>query len=376
MLERMGSLELASYREQFPVSKHLVYLNHAAVAPLVRPAAEAMQRMAADALENGAANYQQWLEAYAGLRKIAARLIGAQHDEIALMKNTSEGIATVALGIDWKSGDRIVAFEEEFPANQYPWRRLQEKGVKVDWLSVTDPLDKIDAAAKGARLLAISFVQFLTGYRADVEAIGRICRSHGTLYFVDAIQGLGAFPLDVEAAKIDALAADGHKWMVGPEGCAILYVSRRVQDQILPAEFGWMNVAGSNDYGSREMALRSDAGRYECGSLNTIGIYGLRASLEFLLDVGVERIAPVVQSLGDQIDAGVRNKGYEVLGQRTPSTGAGIVSFRKAGADPNAVVEHLRQKQIIAASRAGWVRASPHFYVTPEEIERFLAELP
>jgi selenocysteine lyase/cysteine desulfurase len=189
----MGFDELASYRDQFPVSNHLIYLNHAAVAPLVRPAAVAMQRLAEDVLQNGAANYQQWLEAYTGLRQTAARLINAQPDEIALMKNTSEGIATVALGIDWRQGDRVVAFEEEFPANQYPWRRLQEKGVKVQWLSVTDSLEKIDAAAKGARLLAISFVQFLTGYRADVEAIGRVCRSHGTLYFVDAIQGLGAF---------------------------------------------------------------------------------------------------------------------------------------------------------------------------------------
>ncbi len=372
----MGFDQLASYRDQFPVSRNLIYLNHAAVAPLVRPAAEAMQHLAEDVLQNGAANYQQWLDAYAGLRGAAGRLINALPDEIALMKNTSEGIATVALGIDWRPGDRIVAFKEEFPANQYPWRRLEKQGVTIEWLSVTDPLERIDAAARGARLLAISYVQFLTGHRADLEAIGRICRSHGAIYFVDAIQGLGAFPLDVQAAHIDALAADGHKWMVGPEGCAILYVSKRVQDQIEPVEFGWTNVAGFNDYGSREMSLRPDAGRYECGTLNTIGIFGLRAAIEFLLDVGIERIAPVVQGLGDQIDAGVRSKGYEVLGQRTLATGAGIVSFRKAGTDPNAVVEHLRQNHIIAASRAGWVRASPHFYVTAEEIERFLAELP
>src|SRR5436190_8329346 len=140
MLGRMGFDELRSYRDQFPVSNHLIYLNHAAVAPLVRPAAVAMQQLAEDVLQNGAANYQQWLEAYAELRKSAARLINAQPEEIALMKNTSEGLATVALGIDWKRGDRIVAFKEEFPANQYPWRRLQEKGVTIDWLSVTDSL--------------------------------------------------------------------------------------------------------------------------------------------------------------------------------------------------------------------------------------------
>ncbi len=372
----MGFPELASYRDQFPVSRNLIYLNHAAVAPLVRPAAQAMKDLADDALHNGAIHYQSWLDAYAGLRSAAARLINADPGEIALMKNTSEGISTIALGIDWHAGDRIVAFKEEFPSNQYPWRRLEEEhGVKIDWLSVTDPLEHIDSAVKGARLLAISYVQFLTGFRADLAAIGRICRSHGAIYVVDAIQGLGAFPLDVQSAHIAALAADGHKWMVGPEGCAILYVSKRLQDQIAPREFGWTNVAGYNDYGSREMALRDDAGRYECGTLNTIGIFGLRAAIEFLLDVGIERIGPAVQALGDLIDGGVRKKGYEVLGHRTPATGAGIVSFRKPGADSDAMVEHLRQNHIIAASRAGWVRTSPHFYVTAEEIGRLLATL-
>jgi cysteine desulfurase/selenocysteine lyase len=361
-----------SYRSQFPVTGHLIYLNHAAVAPLAAPTARAMSGLVDDVLRNGAQHYTQWLDAYDGLRRAAARLVNSTPQEIALTKNTSEGIATIAMGLDWRHGDRIVAFKEEFPANQYPWLRLEPKGVQIEWLSVTDPLDRIDQAARGARLLAVSFVQFLSGYRADLEAIGRICRDRGVIYFVDAIQGLGAFPLDVQAAHIDALAADGHKWLLGPEGCGILYISRDLQAQVEPVEFGWTNVAAHADYGSRDMTLRSDAGRYECGTLNTVGCYGLRAAIEFLLEVGVDRIAPAIQSLGDRIDAGVRRLGYDVMIQRTPATSAGIVSFRKPGTYPQVLVGSLAGQGIIAAARAGWVRASPHFYISEEQVDRFL----
>ncbi len=364
------------YAHHFPVRDHLVYLNHAAVAPLCRPAADAMKDMADDCLTFGSLHYQTWLETYEGVRRAAARLIAAQPSEIALVKNTSEGIATVAMGLDWQPGDRVVGFREEFPANLYPWRRLEARGVKITWLSVFDPLDRIDAACKGARLLSISFVGFLNGYRAPIREIGEICRRRGCIYFVDAIQGLGAFPLDVGECHIDALAADGHKWLLGPEGCGLLYISQALQQRVEPVEFGWTNVASYEDYASRDMTLRSDAGRYECGTLNTIGCYGLRASLELLLEVGVDQIAPAVQSLGDRIAAGVRAKGYEVLGERTPQTGAGIVSFRKSRVDAADVVLRLRERGITAAPRAGWVRTAPHFYISPEDIDRMLHELP
>lgn len=364
------------YAGQFPVRQNLIYLNHAAVAPLCRPAAEAMKHLADDCQQFGSLHYSEWLDAYDGLRKAAARLIHSEPSEIALMKNTSEGIATIAMGLDWKPGERIVAFQEEFPANYYPWKRLESKGVAVTWLSVHDPLERIDAACRGARLLAISFVQFLSGYRAPVKAIGEICRRNHCIYLVDAIQGLGAFPIDVRACSIDVLAADGHKWLLGPEGCAILYVNSNLQDHVEPVEFGWTNVANYNDYGSRDMALRQDAGRYEPGTLNTIGCFGLRAAIEFLLEVGVGEIAPVVQNLGDRISAGVQALGYEVLGCRTPDTGSGIVSFRKPGVADTEIVRALREAGISAAPRAGWVRTSPHFYISPQEIDRFLAVLP
>jgi selenocysteine lyase/cysteine desulfurase len=364
------------YRDCFPIAERLVYLNHAAVSPLCVAAAGAMKRLADDACQYGSWHYDEWLETYAGLRLSAGRLIGATPAEIAIVKNTSEGIATVAIGIDWRAGDRMVAFREEFAANYLPWKRLEARGVRVEWLSVGDPLDRIDEAARGARLLAVSFVQYLSGYRADLAVIGEICRRRGCFFFVDAIQGLGAFPLDVNAAQIDALAADGHKWLLGPEGCGILYVRRERQDEIEPVEFGWTNVAAYADYASREMTLRADAGRYEPGTLNTIGCYGLRASIEFLLEVGIERIAPHVQALGDRIAEGARAKGYEVLGARTAASGAGIVSIRKPDLDSRAVVRALKERNIAAAPRQGWVRTSPHFYISPEDIERVIEVLP
>lgn len=364
------------YKDQFPVREHLVYLNHAGVAPLCRPAAEAMQRLAADAMEYGSFHYREWLDTYAGLRASAARLIGADRGEIAIVKNTSEGIATVATGLDWRPGDKVVAFREEFPANYFPWKKLEESSARVEWLSCHDSLETIERACRGARLLAISFVQYLSGYRAPIEAIGEICGRHNCIFLLDAIQGLGAFPLDVRRARVHALAADGHKWLLGPEGCGILFISREMQDSVRPVEFGWTNVAAFNDYASRDMTLRPDAGRYECGTLNTIGCFGLKASIDFLLSIGLEKIGPAVERLGDLAAEGVKAKGYEVLGSRSPDTGAGIVSFRRPGVESSGLVARLKAARVIAANRQGWVRVSPHFYISPDDIGSLIEALP
>ncbi len=388
MLENMGFEKLAEsvaesaetlaarYRDEFPVTRELIYLNHAAVAPLCRPASEAMKQLADDACFFGSLHYDRWMAAYDGLRAAAAKLINASAREIAIVKNTSEGIAMVASGLDWKPGDRVIAFEEEFPANYYPWLRLERRGVKVAWLSIYDPLEKIAAALPGARLLAISFVNYLSGYRVDLKGIGELCRQHECFFLVDAIQGMGAFPIDVEACHIDALAADGHKWMLGPEGNGVLYVRQRWQDAIEPVEFGWTNPANYADYSSRDMTLRADAGRYECGTLNTIGCFGQQAALEFLLEVGIENIAPAVQALTDRLEAGVRNKGYEVMAERTAQTGSGIISFRHPSIDSRSIVSDLKRNRITAAPRQGWVRMSPHFYITGDDIEQVLSLLP
>lgn len=363
------------YRQEFPVTDNLIYLNHAAVAPLSRRSAAAMQALAQDALEYGSIHYGDWMATYQAVRVLTARVLNAKPSEIAIVKNTSEGIAIVATGIRWKAGDVVVAFREEFAANYFPWKRLESVGVEIRWLSIFDDLQKIDEAATGARMLAISFVQYLSGYRVDLVKVGEICARRGCFFFVDAIQGMGAFPIDAEAARIDALAADGHKWMIGPEGCGILYVRASRQDEIEPVQIGWTNFAHYADYASRDMTLRPDAGRYESGTLNTIGCFGLRAALDLLLEAGIENIAPVVQGLADRVRAGAEEKGYECLGPRSAETGAGIVAIRRAGVDPITVVRRLKDKGISVTARQGWVRISPHFYISPAEIERLIGEL-
>jgi selenocysteine lyase/cysteine desulfurase len=363
-------------RHWFPVTQHLVYMNHAAIAPLSSPAAEAMKQWVENALCYGSLHYDQWLAAYRGLRQAAAQLIGANSDEIAIVKNTSEGISTISLGLNLRPGDKVVAFREEFGANFFPWKRLESKAIHMEWLSIWDPPEAISEACRGARLLTISFVQYLSGYRADLETIGEICRLRGCLFFVDAIQGLGAFPVNVRKMGIHALAAGGHKWLLGPEGCGILYVQKEVQEQIVPAVLGWTNFAHAHDYASRDMTFRPDAGRYECGTLNTAGCFGLRAAIELLLKIGIDKIAAEVQARADEIAAAVSAKGYEVMCRRTPATGAGIVSFRKPGVDSRVIVAVLQKQGVITAARQGWVRASPHFYNSPEDVERMLAALP
>ena len=372
-----AGVDLASkYRDQFPVTRELIYLNHAAVAPLCKPAADAIKWLADDSCVYGSLHYEQWMDAWERLRRATAKLINASAEEIAIVKNTSEGIATVALGIDWKAGDRIVAFKEEFPANYYPWLRLEKRGVQLTWLSIYDPIDTIAAAVPGARLLAISYVNYLSGYRVDLEAIGKLCHEHGCFFFVDAIQGMGVFPIDVEASYIDALAADGHKWMLGPEGNGVLYIRKKWLDAIEPVEFGWTNPANYADYSSRDMTLRSDAGRYECGTLNTVGCFGLRASLELLLEAGIANVRDAVVSRAEQLEAGVVAKGYEVMKARTAATGSGIVSFRHPSIDHHVLVSNLKRNKITAAPRQGWVRTSPHFYISAEDVEQVLRVLP
>lgn len=366
----------SEYAGQFPVGKNLIYLNHAAVAPLCRPAAEAMKALADDACLYGSAHYDKWMESYEGLRRATAALINAAPEEIAIVKNTSEGISFVALGFPWKTGDRIIAFREEFPANYYPWLRLEARGVSVTWLSIYDPVERIADALPGAKLLAVSYVNYLSGYRMNLAEIGDLCRRESCFFFVDAIQGMGALPIDVEQAHIDALAADGHKWMLGPEGNGVLYVRKKWLDIVEPVEFGWTNPARYADYSSRDMTLRPDAGRYECGTLNTVGCFGQRAAIEFLLQVGIQNIAPAVLALAHQLETGARAKGYELMVPRGEQTGSGIVSLRHPVIDSRQVVSTLKRKNISAAPRQGWVRMSPHFYITPEQIAQVIEELP
>lgn len=371
-------MDLSRYLDEFPVRDRFIYFNHAATGPLPRRSATAMQRMATDQMEAGGCNWPQWLDAVAGVRRSAATLIGADESEIAITKNTSEGLSFVANGLDWRAGDVCVGVRGEFPANYFPWARLERQGgVLLRWVELRDgciDLDELDQACNGARLLAISFVQYLSGFRLDLDAVGEICARRGCLFVLDAVQGLGPFPVDVKRSRIHALSASGHKWLLGPEGAAFFYIDKDFMPSVEPTEFGWTNVEGFPQH-STEEKLRPDAGRYECGTLNTIGCFGLRASIELFLEIGIESMSERVLDLTNRIADHVADHGFQLAAPRNRSTASGIVSFKREGFEAAAVAARLAKHNISVATRRGYIRASPHFYNSEAEIETFLALL-
>lgn len=337
-----------------------------------------MEAMLADANENGAVHFGRWAADCESTRRNVARFIGANPQEVAFVKNTSEALSTVALGISWTPGDRVVVPESEFPANLYPWVTMRERGVRVELLpeSALTDLDALAAACRGARLLAISFVQYLSGHRIDAAAIGEICRQTGTIFVLDAIQGLGAFPVDVKRCGVGVLAADGHKWLTGPEGAGILFVDEALIDELKPREVGWMSVADYNDYtvaaglarGAGELPWREGAGRYECGSYNTVGILGLGAAVGLLESAGADAIAAHVIALNQHLCAGLAEKGCRLRRlTAAPAHASGIVSFQHPRTPAAALVAGLAKQGIVAACRGDWVRLSPHAYNTIDE---------
>ena len=365
-------------REQFPIAEDCIYCNHASTGPLPRRTAEAVQRLAEGQMLRGGLEYRAWLDAVAGLRAAAARLIHAAPEEIAVTSNTSQGLSFIANGVRWRSGDVVVGVADEFPANYFPWARLEQRGVRPRWLPLRQgkvDLDELDRTCDGARLLAISYVQYVSGFRIDLDAVGEICRRRGCLLVVDAIQGLGPFPVDVKRSGIHALASGGQKWLLSPEGTGFLYVDRELLPQLDVVELGWTNVAGFPEY-SKDPELRQDAGRFEAGTLNGLGCAGLRTSIELLLEVGVERLARQVNALASRLYEKAPEKGYEPRAARDEASGSGIVSIRKDGVDAADLATKLLGEKIVAIPRFGYLRVSPHFYNTTDEIDRLAALLP
>ena len=373
------TMNVLTLREQFPVTENYIYLNHAAVSPLPKCTAEAMRAQIAGVAAQGVHGFPGWSEDYRGLRAAAAETIGCAPDEIAIVKNTSEGLSIAANGLDWKPGDIVVCMEEDFPSNFLPWRELQSRcGVRLRGLTLADgalDLERIDEACAGARLLALSYVHFLTGFRLDLQAVGEICRRRRCLFVVDAVQGMGAFPIDVKQAGIHALSASAHKWLLGPEGCGVFYIDRDFMDDVEPMEFGWSNVQGYEDY-CLDRGLRPDAGRYECGTLNSAGCAGMRASLEFLNAIGSEAAAGRIHALVERLLAGALSKGYAAATERSRMAGSGIVSIRKQGIDSAKTVRMLYENRISTSLRMGRIRIAPHVYNTSAEIDRLLELLP
>ncbi len=366
-----------------PITHSLAYFDHAAVAPLPGPTRNAIQAWLTQATEQGDTAWLQWARRIEEVRTTAAQFINAQPSEIALVPNTTSGICLVAEGYPWQPGDNVVTLANEFPSNQYPWMNLASRGVEVRRVPVeggVPDLDRIAAACDSrTRILSISWVGYATGWRIDVREISQLCRRVGCLFFLDAIQGLGVFPLDVQVDGVDFLAADGHKWLLGPEGAGIFFIRQEHLPRLRPFMVGWNSVAQGSDYTRVELNLRNAASRYEGGSQNMIGFHGLGASLDLLTSLGLTAqnspIADHILAITDYACQRLQELGATLHAPRTGIHRSGIVTFNLPGHDSDHIRRHLEAAHIIVRCRAGGVRISPHGYNTTDEIDRLLGEL-
>lgn len=366
-----------AFRSHFPVTRKWAFFDHAAVAPIPDTAAAEMARYAALVGENGIAAIHDLVNGTARVRALAARLINAPDvNDVCFVPNTTVGIGLVAEGYPWRAGENVVLAAEEYPSNQYPWLNLASRGVEVRRVPSRGSRVEIDdlAGAMDAktRVLAVSAVQFASGFRADLDALGELCRSRGVFFFVDAIQALGAFPLDVQRTPIDALSADGHKWMLAPEGAGIAFVRREWVDRLHPIGVGAHSVVKPFEYSTIDFALKLHAGRWEGGALNVPGLWALGASLDLLLGIGIENVSTRVLELTDYLCDRATSVGCEVFSSRTGNDRSGIVSLTKPGTEPKELMKRCRAAGVIVNCRADRLRVAPHAYNTPDELDRLI----
>jgi len=366
-------------RDLFPVTGNLIYLNCAAVGPLSIPAADAIMRQAADQRDFGALRWREWYREYDRLREAAARLIGATPSEIAILKNTSEGLSFVAEGLRWREGENVVTTDLEFPSNSVPWKNLGKRGVEMRVVRSTNgavsPADVEALIDEKTRIVSVSSVAFHNGFAADLEAIGEICVRRNVLFCVDAIQSVGVLPMDVRRAKIDFLCADGHKWMCGPEGGAIFYVAKERIELLDVLEHGWTNVDRGGRFLDCGINLLPDSRRFEAGSLPTIGIHGLRAAIDLLLEVGIETISDYVIDLATRFAERLEEIGWRVATPRPIRSG--IIGAIPPGAEPSLLRWHrtLEENNVICAPREGLLRFSTHLFNEEIEVDRVISLL-
>ncbi len=366
------------YRREFPVTKKYIYLDHAGIAPFSLRVNAVVQNFLAESAEGGAFYYPKWSRQVDDVRRSCSSLLNAAQDEIAFVKSTSHGLSIVANGLDWNAGDNVLVFEKEFPSNLYPWISLEQKGIQVKFIPsregriLFEDIERlIDAKT---RLLAMSSVQFSNGFRVDLEKAGKLCKSRGVLFCVDAIQSLGIIPMDVEAFNIDFLSADAHKWLMGPEGIGIFYCRRELVERITPPLIGWKCVQNEFDFAHPDFRLKTNALKFEEGSMNLMGILGLGAALEMLAEVGIGRIRDRVLDLGDVIIGEAEKRGLTLLTPRNRQDRGGNITVA-GDFDPLIMRDHLREKGIMVNARGGGLRISPHFYNNEEEIAAFFDKL-
>lgn len=367
------------FRNEFPVTNHLIFLNHANVAPLSRRACEKVVQWAKDITQNGDAHLGEWFQEIEGVRGAAARLLGASPAEIAFLKNTSEGLSLVAEGFPWQPGDNVVIVDAEYPANIYPWMHLHTKGVLTKIVKGRGPRIPVESLAEAiderTRLLSISFVQSATGFRSDLGAIGDLCRARRIDFCVDAIQGLGVFPIDVKAMQIDYLSANSHKWLVSPQGAAIFYACESKRAKLRPTSVGWKSVANPHEYSKLDFRLAPDARRFECGSFIVPSIVALGGSLSLLEEIGITTTCERVKLVTDYLVERLTSVGARVLSSREEGEWSGIVSFEVPGQDAGAAVQRCANRNVVISQRDERLRASPHLYNNREDIDRLIEAL-
>jgi selenocysteine lyase/cysteine desulfurase len=381
---QLAGEELAArFRAEMPIASQVAYFDHAAVAPLPRCAQKAVLHWLDQATNEGDVVWSEWARRMEEVRRTAAAMIAAQPAEIALIPNTTSGISLVAEGYPWQAGDNVVTLANEFPSNQYPWMNLASRGVETRRVAVelgVVDLDRLaDAIDERTKIVSASWVGFATGWRIDIAAAAELCHRRGALFFLDAIQGLGVFPLDVRASGVDFLAADGHKWLLGPEGAGLLFVCQEHLPRLRPLMVGWNSVVQGSDYSRIELNIKHEAARYEGGSQNMVGFTALGASLDLLSKLGV---GPSESPVGDRVLAitdyaceRLQELGAELHAPRVGQHRSGIVTFNLPGHDSHEVRRQLEQARIITRCRAGGVRISPHAYATRDEIDSFIDQL-
>ncbi len=364
-------------RAEFPVAERWAYFDHAAVSPLPRRARDRLVEWTDEQMAQGVVGWPKWEGKVEDVRRVAARLIGAEDAEVAFVANTTHGIGLVAEGFPWKVGDSVVTAAEEYPSNVYPWMNLASRGValrtvptRAGRIWIDDIAAAIDATT---RLLTISHVEFASGFRNDLDALGSLCRERNVALFVDAIQGLGPHVIDVATTPIDFLCADGHKWLLGPEGAGILYVRREWIDRLRPLGVGWHSVVTSYNTPTIALHLKPSAQRWEGGSFNMPGLHALGGSLELLTEIGPARVSGRILERAGAVRELARRAGWRVVGSQKAEDVSAIVALEREGVEPAAFVRRARERGIVVAARRGRVRVSPHLYNSDDDLGR-LAE--
>ena len=380
----MASQQPIGCLSDFPILQIMTFMNHAGVAP-ISPAAGAALRQYAKQAESQAYVGSGWYAQVAKAKRLAAQMIGAQgEDEIAFVANTSTGLSMVAGGLAWTEGDAVVITDVEYPANRYPWENLKRLGVELIEVAHgadgrIDAVEVAGAVTSRTKVVALSHVQYASGYRIDLKPIRDMVHRAGGFLCVDAIQSVGLMPVDVQASGIDFLAADGHKWLLGPEGCGIFYCRHDLIEMLHPPIVGWMCMVDADNYGDYQFELETNARRFEPGSYNIPGILALGASMQMLLDHGIENVWSQVETLTLRLCNGLAKKGYRVCSPRREGERSGIVVFEPspshAGSEKH-IVSQLQKQNIIIVVREGRLRVSPHFYNTMQQIDQLLKALP